>query len=106
MLNNPNHITARRLLMDAVSTVGTEKLVLSASGGRILAQDLVAAENIPLFDCSPYDGYAEGSPCTGVNHRKGICQGEKVLYEAHGRRYHISPLKIVHKVNSVSFRLF
>ena len=45
-------------------------------------------------------------PCAGVDHRKGICQGEKVLYEAYRRRYRISPLKIVHKVNSALFQLF
>ena len=47
--------------------------------------------------------YAEGSPCAGVDHRKGICQSEKILYEAYRRRYRISPLKIVHKVNSALF---
>ena len=50
--------------------------------------------------------YAQGSPCTGVDHRKGICQGEEVLYESHWRRHSISALKIVHKVNSVLFQLF
>lgn len=51
-------------------------------------------------------GYAEGSPCAGVDHRKGICQGEKVLYEAYRCRYRISPLKIVYKVNFALFQLF
>lgn len=37
---------------------------------------------------------------------KGICQGEKILYEAYRRRYRISPMKIVHKVNSALFQLF
>lgn len=50
--------------------------------------------------------YAEGSPCAGVDHRKGICQGEKVLYEAYRCRYRISPLKIVYKVNFALFQLF
>ena len=58
MLKNPDYITARRLLLETISTVGTEKLALCESGGRILAQDLVAVENIPPFDRSPYDGYA------------------------------------------------
>ena len=44
-------------------------------------------------------------PCAGVDHRKGICQGEKILYEAYRRRYRISPLKIVHKANSVQSAL-
>ena len=41
-----------------------------------------------------------------VDHRKGICQGEEVLYESHWRRHSISALKIVHKVNSALFQLF
>ena len=49
---------AQELLMSRVSPVGTQQLPLSDCGGRILAQDLTAAENIPPFDRSPYDGYA------------------------------------------------
>lgn len=58
MLKNPDHITARNLLMDAVRVMGTEEVPLWESGGRILAQELIASENIPPFDRSPYDGYA------------------------------------------------
>ena len=31
---------------------------LSACPGRVLAEDLIAAEDVPAFDRSPYDGYA------------------------------------------------
>ncbi len=58
MLKNPDYITARELLLEATGTVKTERIPLCESGGRILAQDLIAAENIPPFDRSPYDGYA------------------------------------------------
>ena len=58
MLNHPDHITAREILLEAAAPVEAELLDLSQSGGRILAQDLTAAENIPAFDRSPYDGYA------------------------------------------------
>ena len=58
MLKRPDYMTARALLMDAVEPVGTEWAALSESGGRILAQDLIAVENVPPFDRSPYDGYA------------------------------------------------
>lgn len=58
MLKNPDYITARGRLLDAVVPVGTEWIALSKSGGRILAQDLVAVESVPAFDRSPYDGYA------------------------------------------------
>lgn len=58
MMKNPDYVTARHLLLGAVRPVGTERIALSGSGGRILARDLTAAENIPPFDRSPYDGYA------------------------------------------------
>lgn len=58
MLKNPDYVTARSLLLSAVRPVGTERIPLSGSGGRILARDLTAAENVPPFDRSPYDGYA------------------------------------------------
>ena len=58
MLNNPPYEQARELLLHAVSAVGTEPVALCHCGGRILAQDLVARENVPAFDRSPYDGYA------------------------------------------------
>ena len=49
---------ARDRLLEAVRVVGTEEIPLSFCGGRILARTLVAAENVPPFDRSPYDGYA------------------------------------------------
>lgn len=58
MKQNISFFEARELLLETVSTVGVEKLKLCDCGGRILAQDIAAAENIPFFDRSPYDGYA------------------------------------------------
>ena len=58
MLKNTDYITARNLLLEKVTAAGVEHIPLSECGGRILAQDLIAAENIPPFDRSPYDGYA------------------------------------------------
>ena len=58
MRSSIDHVTARDLLMARVSPVGTEQVALSLSAGRVLAKDLIAAENIPPFDRSPYDGYA------------------------------------------------
>lgn len=58
MLNNPHYEKARELLLHAASAVGTEGVPLSQCGGRILARKLVAQENVPAFDRSPYDGYA------------------------------------------------
>lgn len=58
MLNNPDFITARDVLLDAVRPVETEQLPLAGCAGRVLAEDVAAAENVPPFDRSPYDGYA------------------------------------------------
>lgn len=58
MLNKPDFVQARQILLDAASPVGVEKVPLEKIGGRILAQDLIAAECVPSFDRSPYDGYA------------------------------------------------
>lgn len=58
MINNPGYEQARVLLLAVVHPVETEYIPLSECGGRILARDLIAQENVPAFDRSPYDGYA------------------------------------------------
>ena len=58
MLNNPDYERARGLLLSHVSPTGAERVPLSQCGGRVLARDLTARENVPAFDRSPYDGYA------------------------------------------------
>lgn len=58
MLKKPDYMQAQALLLAAVSPVEKEPLALPHCGGRILAQDLIARENVPSFDRSPYDGYA------------------------------------------------
>ncbi len=58
MLKNVDYKTARDLLLQITAPVGTQSVSLSQGGGRILAEDLIAAENIPPFDRSPYDGYS------------------------------------------------
>jgi molybdopterin molybdotransferase len=58
MLKNPDFLTARDLLLERVSPVETETLPLTDCAGRVLARELKAAENVPPFDRSPYDGYA------------------------------------------------
>ncbi len=49
MLSNPDFERAQELLLNAVKPVGAENVPLSQCGGRILAQDLIAQENIPAF---------------------------------------------------------
>lgn len=58
MLKNIDFITARNLLINAVQQISTEKIHLENCIGRVLAEDIVAAHNVPPFDRSPYDGYA------------------------------------------------
>lgn len=58
MLKKPDYVQAQELLLVAVLPVEKELLALPQCGGRILAQNLIARENVPSFDRSPYDGYA------------------------------------------------
>ncbi|MCD8212375.1 MAG: molybdopterin molybdotransferase MoeA [Oscillospiraceae bacterium] len=58
MFERPDYITARDALLSAASALPAEQVPLADCGGRVLAEDLVAAEDVPAFDRSPYDGYA------------------------------------------------
>lgn len=58
MLNSPDYQTARELLLSYAHPVAAERIPLSECGGRILAEPLIAGENVPAFDRSPLDGYA------------------------------------------------
>ncbi|MCF0228563.1 MAG: molybdopterin molybdotransferase MoeA [Parasporobacterium sp.] len=49
---------AREMIVSFVEAVETERVDLDMCGGRILAAELTASENVPAFDRSPYDGYA------------------------------------------------
>ena len=53
-----SYTDARDLLLTRVVPVETENVPLEDSFGRILAEELTAAANVPAFDRSPYDGYA------------------------------------------------
>ncbi|MBQ9032445.1 MAG: molybdopterin molybdotransferase MoeA [Parasporobacterium sp.] len=58
ILENAQWQEASRILCGKVRVCGTERILLQESCGRILAEDLTAAEDVPAFDRSPYDGYA------------------------------------------------
>ena len=58
MVERPDFETARDLLLAYTPVTGTEEIGLSGSAGRVLAQEILAAEDVPGFDRSPYDGYA------------------------------------------------
>ncbi len=48
----------RRIAADVPCVAGVERVPLPESDGRILAQDLIAAVDLPPFDNSAVDGYA------------------------------------------------
>ena len=54
----PTYTEARDTLLQYAAPVGTERVPLDESLGRVLAEDLIAAEDIPGFDRTAYDGYA------------------------------------------------
>ena len=53
-----SYIEARAALLAHAAPLGTETVPLISAAGRVLAQSLIAADNVPAFDRSPYDGYA------------------------------------------------
>lgn len=58
MREHISYYLARELAAGAVAAVGTQRVPLADCTGRVLAEDLVAAGDVPPFDRSPYDGYA------------------------------------------------
>lgn len=58
MLKNADWMEARDLLLKMARPVETESVPLEECGGRVLAFDLLAKEDVPAFDRSAYDGYA------------------------------------------------
>ena len=58
MLQNATWTQARELLLSYAKPVETELVPLDRAGGRVLAFDLTASEDVPPFDRSAYDGYA------------------------------------------------
>ncbi len=49
---------ALRLILSNTPTLGLEKIALAGSLGRVVATDIVAPVDLPLFDNSSMDGYA------------------------------------------------
>ena len=49
---------ARARILSQFKPVATEIIPLIHSAGRILAMDIVAADDLPLFDNSSMDGFA------------------------------------------------
>ena len=49
---------ARRLVLEHVSPLPSERVELRASLGRVLAEDVASPEDVPAFDNSAMDGFA------------------------------------------------
>jgi molybdopterin molybdotransferase len=49
---------ARRRVLDATTPLATEPVAIDDALGRVLAQDVEAAGDVPPFPCSAMDGYA------------------------------------------------
>lgn len=49
---------ARANVLDAVRSLGHERVSIGDGLGRVLAEDIVAAGDVPPFPCSAMDGYA------------------------------------------------
>src|SRR3954463_3714251 len=49
---------ARERILSGVSRLGSERVSLRAAAGRVLAEDVRAAEPLPRFDYSAMDGFA------------------------------------------------
>lgn len=49
---------AVQIIKEKVTVMNTEMVALPEARGRILARQIVAQENVPPFDRSPYDGFA------------------------------------------------
>ena len=49
---------ASRLMFEMRQEIGTENVCLMDALYRVLAQDILAGENVPSFNRSPFDGYA------------------------------------------------
>ena len=49
---------AKQILLSLTEPVEVETIDLDKCYGRVISENIVALENVPSFDRSPYDGYA------------------------------------------------
>lgn len=68
------------LVMKHAQSIGTERLPLEHTYGRILAEPIIAKHDVPPFDRSPYDGFAvraeDTTGASGDNRRPFTVIGE------------------------------
>jgi molybdopterin molybdotransferase len=65
-----NFEEARSIILDSVGPLGVERVELLESLGRVIAEDVVAPWDMPLYDNSAMDGFAV---------RSGACRSGSVL---------------------------
>ncbi|MBI1992052.1 MAG: molybdopterin molybdotransferase MoeA [Candidatus Omnitrophica bacterium] len=76
---------AKRIVLEQATTLGTERVRLEKSMGRVLAQDTIAAMALPPFDNSAMDGYAVRSADTAGASREAPIRLRLVGEVAAGR---------------------
>ena len=64
MLNNNDYEECLYEMLKLTNLVDTENINISNSLNSIIAEDVIAEENVPSFDRSPYDGYVFNSEDT------------------------------------------
>ena len=57
---------ARQVILENITPAGVEQVCLLDAVGRVLAEDVVAPWDMPLWDNSAMDGYAlRSADCSG-----------------------------------------
>lgn len=74
---------AKRLMMGHVPVRDAEQLLLQEAAGRVLAEDVMAPHDHPLFDMSAVDGYAIGDPAGPWEKVGSIAAGEVLRKALH-----------------------
>lgn len=65
---NIDYKAARELLLARAGCMGTERVPLQETEGRVLAEAVCARRDVPPFDRSPFDGYAfQAADTAGVD---------------------------------------
>jgi molybdopterin molybdotransferase len=83
-------VEAERLIAERVTPVaGRETVALRDALGRVLAQDTVAAVNVPPFDNSAVDGYAVRGEDLDAEHQKTLVVVDRVA-AGHAARHGVN----------------
>ncbi|MEA5113207.1 MAG: gephyrin-like molybdotransferase Glp [Geobacteraceae bacterium] len=61
----PTFAEARKIILDSVKPLGVERVQILEAAGRVLAEDIIAPWDMPLWDNTAMDGYAVRSEDCG-----------------------------------------